>query len=264
MLALLPLVACLLAPPTPTVLLRDDFDGDHLDNAVWQLASWSLGRSRLGEDVAVADGHAVLAFNTFDPDSPGERTVGSELFTKQAFARPADGVLEIEARVRLGDDLPPGIVASIFTYATVQSDAGPVSDEIDFEFLTAQNANAKGRVTCTTWNDWNEKTPDYEDETVTSSETIAVGDLDLHAFNTYIIRWHADRVEWLVNGERIRVAETAVPDAPSPIRFNLWAAAEGWTDAYAATLQPAASAEDNKRSTYAIDYVEVRAVPDVK
>lgn len=261
-------LACvsLLAPASAddagTVLLRDDFDAATLSDE-WTTADWTLGRTRLGNDISVKDGKAVLTFDTFDPEQPGDRTFGSELFSRRSFARPENGVLQVEARVRLDRSLPPGIVTSIFTYTTQNHGDGQVSDEIDFEMLTSLNSGETdaAQITCTTWNDWNDKTPDYEDSRVVTSETITIDGLDVYEFHVYRFRWHANRIEWFVDGNLIRTAKTAVPDAPSPIRFNLWAAAEGWTLAYSADLQPAKTADANQRSTYEIDYVEIRELP---
>ena len=266
-------LACigLVAPnPTPTdeagtVLFRDDFDAPTLGDE-WATGDWTLSRSRLGNEISVEDGKAILTFDTFDPQQPGQATLGSELFTRRLFGRPEGGVLQVEARVRLDQSLPPGIVASIFTYVTEDHGDGQVSDEIDFEFLTTLNRVGTGssHVTCTTWNDWNAKTPDYEDSRVVTSETIVIDGTDLYAFHVYRFRWHEDRIEWFVDGQLIRTAETAVPDTAAPIRFNLWAAAEGWAKAYSGDLQPAKTAETNERSTYEIDYVEIRSLPAEK
>ena len=44
---------------------------------------------------------------------------------------------------------------------------------------------------------------------------VDVEGLDLEQFNTFRIRWHADKVEWFVNDELVRTATSAVPDAPT-------------------------------------------------
>lgn len=261
-----PLLLALCFIPLPDaegeLLLREDFDAPVLDKQVWNTATWDLGRSRLSpQNVTIDNGVARLAFNSFDPQAPGERTVGGELYSKQAFAPPAGGHLSIKARVRF-DDAPAGLVASIFTYAVEDNAAGDqVSDEIDFEFLSALNqpeANA-AKVTLTTWDDWNEKSPTYHDEVTHSSRTVELPDLELGEFNEYEIRWFAGKVEWRINGELVRTAEVAVPTQASPVRFNLWAAGKGWTEAYGKDLQPTTKPET--AATYEIDWVEVRAVP---
>ena len=85
--------------------------------------------------------------------------------------------------------------------------------------------------------------------------------LKLDVFNTIVIRWLPKRVEWLVNGQVIRTALTAVPDEQTKIRLNFWAPAGGWNDAYSNKLVPAKNARLNQTYYYDVDYVEVRAIP---
>ncbi|MEL7240227.1 MAG: family 16 glycosylhydrolase, partial [Planctomycetota bacterium] len=100
--------------------------------------------------------------------------------------------------------------------------------------------------------------PTYHDEVTHSSRTAEMAGLELGEFNTFEFRWHADRVEWFVNGKLLRTAEVAVPTKASPVRFNLWAAGAGWAEAYGKDLQP--TKEPGATATYEIDWVEVRAV----
>jgi beta-glucanase (GH16 family) len=241
---------------TGSVLFRDDFDGKVLKSSDWSSASWKLGRTRFGLTPELKDGVAQLEHRTFDPQLPGKQFLGTEIFTVRSFER--KGGIEIEARVR-GRNLPEGLVASLFTYATVNK----LSDEIDFEFLTteiAKSSRGETPILLTNWNNWDESKEAYGDQIHHSSETVNVKNLDLREFNVFTIRWLRDRTEWLVNQKVVRISKNAVPDAASPIRLNFWAALPAWKEAYSSKYSPVDRLEQNSTATYEIDYVEVRSI----
>ena len=245
------------------VLLRDDFEGAVLDEAVWNRATWKLGQSRLDpENVVAEDGHAVIRWNAFDPLAPGTQSRGGELYSAESFVPPEDGYLEISARIRLGDDLPPGIVTSLFTYTAVGEGPEQTSDEIDFEFLTNMNESpgpgAAAAITVTTWNDFQASQGNWGNEVTHSTRNKVIADFDLTEFHVYTIRWRLDRVDWLVDGRVIRTATSAVPDEPSPVRLNVWAGHSNWADSFDERAATASSAEDATSGAYYIDWVEVR------
>ena len=229
-----------------TVLLRDDFNGVRLDRKRWDVANWTLGRTNLGNAPVVSGGLAQLRFDTY-------QFAGTEMFTRASYAR-GNGI-EFEARMRL-NQLPDGLVAAMFTY---QANGG-VSDEIDIEILSKQvNLSSGGApLLLSTWNDWDEANPTYDDGIHHKSQTVKVNGLDVNAFHTYTVRWLPTRTEWLVDGVLIASSTQAQPDLATPFRINLWAPASGWTDAYAASLQPVTQRRKNASYYVDVDWVEIR------
>lgn len=229
-----------------TVLFRDDFNGASLDTSKWSLGTWTLGRTQLGNAPVVSGGVARLPFDTFG-------FKGTEIASKALFARGAG--LEIHARVKL-NNLPSGLVTSIFTYNT----ANNLSDELDIEILTKQvNLTSGGDpILMTTWNDWNEANPTYGDGIHHWSFPTFVAGLDVNAWHTYTIRWLPGSTEWLLDGIQIASSVKAQPDLATYVRLNFWAPASGWTEAYQSTFKPARRAKDNVRYYYDVDWVEIR------
>lgn len=239
-----------------SVLFRDDFNAKILDAKLWRTANWNLGRTRFGLVPKIEKGIVLLEHRTFDPTAPGKQFLGTEIYTEKSFER-GNGI-EIEARVR-GKNLPEGLVASLFTYSTVNK----LSDEIDFEFLTTEISKAtRGSIPIllTNWNNWDEKTEAYGDQIHHSSETVNVKGLDLTQFNTFTIRWLPDQTVWLVNNKVVRSSKNAVPDAPSPIRLNFWAALPAWKEAYSANYMPVDKESKSSTAVYELDYLEVRSI----
>lgn len=232
-----------------TVVFRDDFNGGQLDNTRWAVGTWKLGRTQLGNVPAVSGGMAQLRFETY-------RFTGSEIYTKATYAR-GNGV-EFEARVRM-NHLPSGLVTSLFTYNT----ANTLSDELDIEFLSKQTSIAVGGapMLLTTWNNWDEAHPSYNDGIHHSSQSVFVNNLDVNTFHTYTIRWLPDHTEWWVDGVQVATSNKAQPDLAAPFRINFWAPASGWTDAYDGNLKPTQNKRQNKVSYYDVDWVEIRQLP---
>lgn len=245
----------------PAVLFREDFNGSSLDTAKWTVGTWMLGRTQLGNVPELSAGIARLKFDTFNPASPARSFRGTEIGTKAEFE--VGSGIEFEARVRV-NALPSGLVTSFFTYVFRTAGTMTFSDEIDFEFLSTQINRSPANsapVLTTTWNDWNNITPDYTNLATYNSQSANVPGMDLSQFNKIIIRWLPGRVEWIVNGQLIRTATTAVPDEKTNIRLNFWAPASGWTDAYSNKLVFAKNARQNQTFYYEVDYVEVRTIP---
>lgn len=232
-----------------TVVLRDDFNGSKLNTTTWGVGTWKLGRTQLGNVPAVSGGLARLSFSN-------QGLKGSEIYTKTNFAR-GNGV-EFEARLRL-NSLPSGLVAAIFTYNT----ANTLSDELDIEILSKQVAAASGGapVLFTTWNDWNEAQPSYDDGIHHASKTQFVPGLDVNQFHTWVIRWLPGKTEWLLDGVLVATQTLAQPDLATPLRLNLWAPASGWTDAYDASLRSENNKKRAKTWAYDVDWIEVRRLP---
>ena len=242
------------------VLFRDDFEGTLLDQSKWSLADWQLDRTQLGNPPVISGGMAHLRFSTFNPHHPGRSFFGTEIDSQQVF--PIGSGLEFEARVRV-NPLPAGLVASLFTYVDWQSNGSDYSDEMDFEFLSTQIKklhHGGNPVQVTTYRAFNNTRPNYDDVTQASSENVFVPALDLSQFNTIVIRWLPDRVEWLVNGALIRSTKDAVPQVATRICLNFWAPSKGWGEAFSGSLMPVGNARRNHSYNYDIDYVEVRSI----
>lgn len=229
-----------------TVVFHDDFNGSAIDSTAWGIGTWTLGRTQLGNVPVVSGGIARLRFDTW-------RFTGAEIYSKTNYAL-QNGV-EFEARVRM-NHLPSGLVTSLFTYNT----ANATSDEIDIEVLSKQvNLSSGGApLLLTTWNDWDETHPIYNDGVHHSLQSVFITGLDVNAFHTYTIRWLPGRTEWLVDGVLVASSTLAQPDLATPIRLNFWAPASGWTEAYDAQLKPVGTKRINKSYFYDIDWVEVR------
>ncbi len=239
-------VASATAQAAGTVVFHDDFNGTAIDAGAWGVGTWKLGRTQLGNAPVVSGGIARLRFDTWG-------FAGTEIYTKANYGL-QNGV-EFEARVR-SNQLPPGLVTSLFTYNTANSK----SDELDIEMLSKQVDQASGGapLLLTTWNDWDETHPSYNDGVHHSSQSAFVAGLDVNAFHTYTIRWLPGRTEWLVDGALVASSTMAQPDLAAPIRLNFWAPASSWTEAYDAQLKPVANKRQNRSYYYDIDWVEVR------
>lgn len=241
------------------VLFRDDFEGTLLDDSKWSVADWQLDRTQLGNAPVISGGMAHLRFDTFNPHHPGRSFFGTEIDSEQEF--PLGNGLEFEARVRV-NLLPAGLVTSLFTYVDWQNGSNDYSDEIDFEFLSTQIKKALPSgdpVAITTYRAFNNTHPNYDDVSQTSSENLNVPGLNLTQFNTVLIRWLPDHVEWLVNGRLIRSTTNAVPTVATRICLNFWAPSRAWGEAFSKLLVPARNARRNHTYYYDIDYVEVRS-----
>lgn len=233
-----------------TVIFRDDFSGTALNQQAWGIGTWKVGRTQLGNAPTVANGMARLNFDTY-------RFRGTEIYSKALFSKGTG--IEFEARIRL-NQLPSGLVPAFFTY--IYDNATNKSDELDIEILTKQvNLKTGGDpVLFTSWNNWDENSPTYQDGIHHWSIDQFLAGLDVNVWHTYIIRWLPTSTQWLIDGVVVATSDKAQPDAATPLRLNFWAPASGWTEAYSSSLSPTTSA-NNKRYTYDVDWVEVRRLP---
>lgn len=234
-----------------SVILRDDFNGTSINRQLWSLGTWTLGRTQLGNNPIVANGIARLTFDKY-------RFRGTEIFTNRVFSRGTG--LEIEARAKL-NNLPSGLVTSLFTYT--YDGTTKTSDEIDIEIVTKQvNQTFNGApIYFTSWNDWNESSPTYQDGVHNWTIRQVMPAFDVNQWHSYVIRWLPDHVEWLIDGKIVATTSNALPDAAAPVRLNFWAPASSWSDAYDSRLQSVNQASKNVRYYYDVDYVEVRSLP---
>jgi hypothetical protein len=271
------------------VIFREDFngpDGTRVDANDWEGSNeWIIGhpgwcwfvhgRSFIPTPDCLPDapvehyphlqGNACVvrhyAYNPYDidPDDPDDpdhvRTtfLGGEFYSAVEFD--PTRCYCFEASVRWPDlpEVPGGLVASFFTYGY----DGANSDEIDFEYLSNEVFDPSYVV----------RTNVYDDS-VAEAAPIPIPTLNLGDWNVFRIYWCPDTcVEWVWvdpgTGDEVslRTEASLVPDESMALWFNLWAAHDGWQEAYNPGLQP--DQEDNEVFyEYLIDYIEVRVVPE--
>jgi len=240
------------------VLFRDDFSGTTLDTSKWSVGNWQLGRTQLGKTPVIAGGFARMTLETFNPRNAGHSFLGTEIDTKTPFSV-GEGV-EFEARVRVNRS-SEGLVTSFFTYSARDVNGESLSDEIDFEFLSKQTHKAPFSSTSTqltTYRGFNNTLLNYDDPAQSNTQNVRVAGLNLSRFNTFLIRWLPDRVEWLVNGQLIKTSFAAVPEQDMRMCLNFWAPDSKWDEAFSSLLLPAPSKLKMRAAFYDVDYVEVR------
>lgn len=242
------------------VLFRDDFRGSSLDKSKWSIGGWLLGRTQLGKVPVVAHGFARLTLETFNPRNAGRSFFGTEIDTIQQFAR-GEG-LEFECRVRVNPS-PEGLVTSFFTYSSRNEGGKTLSDEIDFEFLSSQTRKpplSSTSTQLTTYRAFDNTSANYDDPAQSNTENMRVPRLDLSRFNTFLMRWLPDRVEWRVNGKLVKTSFSAVPEQDMNVCLNFWAPDKNWGEAFSSSLLPAKHKQEMLSVYYDVDYVEVRRV----
>jgi hypothetical protein len=243
------------------VLLFDDFDGPPLNTAIWGLATWTIGdRTQFGNQPEFAgdenQAYIRLPLDTYNPGAPGQRVLGTEIYSLQNFELSADGI-EYLARARLSET-QGGLVAAFFTYNQRRSKGRWLSDEIDFEVLS----NWPGKLLMTSWDDWGAPGSDYEDGVHHKGAFPTLDGYDWTGWNTYAMRWYPDRVEWWVNEVKVYEQSAPVPDMAQPARASLWAGGTTWPDAFDETLAPVAQADANRRFNWDVDYIMVTRLGD--
>jgi beta-glucanase (GH16 family) len=243
-------------------LFRDDFSGSWFDTSKWMVGNWSMHRTRFGNTPAVSGGSAALRLDTYNPSAPGWQFRGTEILTKQKFARPWGKGLEFESRVRMRP-MSNGLVTAMYGYAPVPYQAAGTTDEIDFEFLSNwvnSTSGASDRILMTTYDNWNYKTSKYFDGVHHTDSRPVVSGLDMNQFNTFTIRWLPSRTDWLVNGRTIFSTTKAQADEAMPLKFNFWAPNTSWWDAYSSGLMPTSNPWANRSFYYDVDYATVRSI----
>lgn len=258
-------------------LLFDDFSAASLDSGRWGVysASQELQRTRFGTTPQLLkEGNtsfARLSLDTYNPDSVGQFK-GTEIDSRDRFAR--NNGIEFEARLR-APGLPPGIVFAFFgiydRFTGTPSNETYLKDEVDFEFLTAQQeqftpTGNRNRLYLNIWDDWNVKYGYDQDniDTTTSThtdKTYAVASnagYDYANWNTYTFRIYPDRTEYYLNGHLERTEREVKPDDALSVHFNIWTSRPDFVQAYSDSLQPSSTAAGNKTYVFDVDYVRVR------
>lgn len=252
------LLPCILAAQSLNLIFEDTFDAGQLDTQQWGVGTWTLGgRTQLNnQPVFVEEGgtrYVSLRFDTYNPSARGQLFSGSEIYARRYFDC-GEGLV-LEARVRSSESLS-GIVCGFFTY---NYDALELTDEIDFEYLTAQPRN---NMLATSWNNWDWRTDIYLDGLTHSSELLQADGFDRGQWNVIKIVWYPDHIEWYVNDELVRSSFEATPDQMMNVRFNIWAPSIYWTDAYDSALKMESRANRNQSATFDIDYIRISEIVD--
>ena len=217
----------------------------------------------------VVDGALRLQLDTFNPSAgtPGDSYFGTGIRTIETFDVGTLG-LAFEASVRLIDSadnpLARGIITSLFSFTPAQRIK---RDEIGFEFLSndiddAQIIGAEPDIFTNVFDDEPfDSRGDFE--VIDSSSFSELEGLDLTQFNTFRIEWFPDQIIWIVNGVVVReqnadtfqAGDETIPDEDMAIFLNIWA--NGFPEAFDASLVPSTNATSNQRFFYDIDYLQV-------
>ena len=241
------------------VLLHDDFDGTSLNSNLWHADLFLIGRTDFSMDPVVSGGLCTLRLDTYDPSAPGVLFHSTQLGSNALFAVGAG--IEFESRMRILPGTPRGIVDAFFTYHFNETTA--TADEIDYEFLTNYlDPMGESRMLLTTWNNW-DYVPSHANDGIHMATVFPlVPGWDPYQFNTYVIRWLPDRVEWVVNGTTVQTLMGAVPDEPMALKADIWVPDSSWPLAFDFPLQPTANPALNQTYAVEIDSITVRAIPE--
>ncbi|HOY09435.1 MAG TPA: family 16 glycosylhydrolase [Candidatus Omnitrophota bacterium] len=204
-------------------------------------------------------GVARLLLSTYNPTDPKHLTFwGSEIDTIQTFSPTPEEGIAFEARVRASEEIPLGVITSIFGFG--ETGAGNLKDEIDIEFLSNLYLPSS--------------TPQFLVNRFINAPPSATGrpeilsfpdDITATEFNTYKIVWFTDKIEWYVNDILVYQAGTAIPSHPLSMRLNIWVPGPEWAQAYHPDLLAAQDITGNVDYFYEIDYVTVfniRTIPE--
>ena len=260
------------------IWFRDDFDGTSLNTDEWfqrpRAVDRPLGRTQTGPSPIIGGGLARLTFNTYNADAPGILFSGTEMLTLTKYSLDAPGVegLEFKTSMRVGLPLANGLVAGFFTFGRDGFDRngeGGVGgfDEIDIEILSnlINEPINPGRTQEILVNVFDGQT---------NGNTVELGPwlmdistINLSEFNTYTIRWFADKIEWFINDQELftlTAAEgaAALADSEQGLHFNLWAPSDSFDTAFDPVLMPTANPALNETYFMEVDYVQIAAIPE--
>ena len=240
----------------PTVaqhLVRsDNFNGPEL-SPIWNADHNSVvGRTHLNSHPLFLEEAGTtfvrLPLQTYDTTYPGTRFSGTELAGIN-YKKLGSGIY-YKARVRIPKETP-GLVCAFYVIGPPSS---PTTDEIDIEFLTSQSSD---HFLTTSWAKWRENPEVYNDGITHSNQMVVLPNFNRGEWNVFEISHLPDRIEWFVNGQLVRTETGVIPTKNMQVRFNIWAPASTWTEAYSAALQATANAADNETYYFDIDYMHV-------
>lgn len=269
----------------PGLLLDDEFNTGALNSNMWSVQNntSSIQRTQLGNNPTFAqdsDGtkYVQLALNTYlpsrAPGSPADVTLsGTEFGSNMRF--PVGTGIRFEARMRLPDVAQLGIVNAFFLFSSKDNYGGtpPLNiDEIDHELLSKAFTAQSPFTWTNTYNNFIIAQPGNPGDNYGSTPNKTLGlakglvaGYNPRNWNVYRVDWQSGSINWYINDVLIRSdSGMRVPDEPLGVRFNVWAAKDpatgGWSDAYSDTLQPAASAAENKTFNLDVDWVHVNTL----
>jgi beta-glucanase (GH16 family) len=217
-----------------SAFLDDSFSGPTVDPKSWYIPTYDhsgdgtyVGRTqfRVTQDSAlpaVSRDGACVSLQAYTPQ--GTAFFGTELITKQAFT--VDKGLDITVHAKMTTASRKGIVGGIFLYA-LKPGSNTLHDEIDFELLT--------------------NLPDQVQTNIYGNEPLGIGHVQLIPFrhggiaddHTYEIKWTANRVSWLIDGEEVRATTSNIPVGAMQFYLNIWAPDSAWPQAFDPSIQPA-------------------------
>lgn len=257
-------------------------DGPDVDRSVWTSPVWAAVNNPSSIDqtsirnqtdfgypfgcVPVKDGRAQLVLSTWNPCDPTNSTfLGSQISTIEKWGLASyDGVM-FQARVRFPYHMPPGAVASLFSYNLITA-APFVHDEIDFEFASAHwkapnlAAGAGSTPTPTTPPDPTVNTNVYIQNVNNDQENdvVVASTADFSQPVEFMIRWTAADIRWYINGALVRT-ETQVPQTDMSLTLNFWVPNNTWPWAYDGSLVP--SGAPGTQWLYEVDWANVYVLP---
>ncbi len=246
-------------------LFRDDFNT--LDTNVWDVHdnSWNIQATIFGKTPSIlsesGNAFARLGLDTYSPVQTGQRTLGSEIWSKAEYGM-GQGV-EFEARVR-GTNVPRGLVFAFFTYRKRDFNADFDQEELDYEFLSnyINDPQRQTKLWLNIWNDYGVDKPTQPLVQGTDEQGLAQPTLNQNTWNTYTVRWLNDRVQWWVNDHLVRTETQLMPDNPMSLCFNIWQA-NSWAEAAHPSFTPTSDPAQNRNYYFDVDYVRVRQLsPD--
>jgi hypothetical protein len=242
-------------------LLSDDFSGTSASSSRWHIPTWVssndgtfIGRTqfRCTQNAllpAINQGNAIIAVESYNPtDATGSSFYGTDLITNQTFSSSQEIHITVRAKMNTST---PGIIGGIFLYA-LKPGSTTLHDEVDFEFLTNK--------------------PDGVQTNIYGNEPLGVGHPQFSSYtsgtitdyHTYEIKWTANQVSWLVDGNLVRTDTSHVPTEPMYLHLNMWVPGTEWSEAYSQNLQPTNSANFNQIFSMSVDSVNVEGISSTK
>ncbi len=181
--------------------IKQDFNSMADLNAFWSISTWgNENRVHAAQNVTIADGILSLKLSA----SPqGTKPVCAEIASKRTNFRYGS------YRASIKTSKTPGGVVGWFTYRD-----SPLN-EIDVEMLTRENKNLYFTL-------------HHVQENV-DSKVIKMEFDPSEAFHEYRFDWHADKVDYFVDGKPAGTLTKKVPDMEAAIMLNHWSGnIAGW------------------------------------
>ena len=204
-----------------TELFRDDFNGDAVDESVWQVASWTEESQTSPDRCYVENGYLNLVF-VYDPDNSQNVFLGAAIQTWDEF-------LYGRWEARIKPTAEPGVLNSFYTIDwndTTDDSAGDdgTKQEIDIEFLTNSFGASSGHAHFA-----------VHEAGRTSFDTNPDIDLgfnpsdDFHVWGFEITPEH---IQWFVDGTVLQTytysGNDIAIDSPYQLKLNVWSQTGGW------------------------------------